>query len=72
MGGNFYVLDAVNGQKLWGRKIGGAIGGGVITYTVNGAQKIAAATGLTEILWPTEITTAKVSVLGLDSGAANP
>ena len=28
MGGNFYALDAATGQKLWGRKIGGAIGGG--------------------------------------------
>ncbi len=72
MGGNFYVLDAANGQKLWGQKIGGAVGGGVITYTVNGSQKIAVATGLTEILWPTEITTAKVSILGLgDSFASN-
>jgi hypothetical protein len=26
------------------------------------------ATGLTEIIWPTEITTAKVSILGLPSG----
>jgi alcohol dehydrogenase (cytochrome c) len=65
MGGNLYVLDITNGQRLWGQKIGGAIGGGVITYTANGTQKIAAATGLTEILWPTEITTAKVSILGL-------
>ena len=71
MGGNFYVLDAINGQKLWGQKIGGAIAGGVITYTANGTQKIAAATGLTEILWPTEITTAKVSILGLDAAATN-
>ena len=37
MGGNFYALDATTGQKLWGKKIGGAIGGGVITYTANGA-----------------------------------
>jgi alcohol dehydrogenase (cytochrome c) len=68
MGGNFYAVDATNGQKLWGQKIGGAIGGGVITYQANGLQKIAVATGLTEILWPTEITTAKVSILGLDAG----
>ena len=66
MGGNFYVLDAANGRKLWGRTIGGAIGGGVVTYSVNGTQKIAVAKGLTEILWPTEITTAKVSILGLE------
>jgi len=66
MGGNFYALDATDGHKLWGQKIGGAIGGGVITYAVNGTQKVAVATGLTEVLWPTEITTAKVSVLGLE------
>jgi alcohol dehydrogenase (cytochrome c) len=66
MGGNFYALDAADGRKLWGQKIGGAIGGGVITYTANGTQKIAVATGLTEILWPTDITTAKVMVLGVE------
>ncbi len=65
MGGNFYAVDANSGRKLWGSKIGGAIGGGVITYTVNGAQRVAVATGLTEVIWPTEITTAKVSILGI-------
>jgi len=68
MGGNFYAVDAADGQKLWARKMGGAIGGGVITYMADGTQKVAVATGLTEVLWPTQITTAKVSVLGL--GAA--
>jgi len=67
MGGNFYAVDASDGRKLWGGKIGGAIGGGVITYTADGAQKVAVATGLTEVLWPTEIVTAKVVVLGLDT-----
>src|SRR5580658_8807526 len=66
MGGNFYALDATDGRKLWGQKIGGAIGGGVITYAINGTQRVAVATGLTEVLWPTQITTAKVSVLGLE------
>ena len=41
MGGNFYALDSSNGEKLWGQDLGGAIGGGVITYTANGAQKVA-------------------------------
>ena len=68
MGGNFYAVDAASGAKLWGGKIGGAIGGGVITYLAGGAQKVAVATGLTEVLWPTEITTAKVSILGLEPG----
>src|SRR5271165_3805965 len=66
MGGNFYALDTASGQKLWGQKIGGAVGGGVITYAVNGTQKVAVAHGLTEVLWPTDITTAKVSILGLE------
>jgi alcohol dehydrogenase (cytochrome c) len=66
MGGNFYVLDANDGHKLWGQKIGGAVGGGVITYMAGHSQRVAVATGLTEILWPTEITTAKVSILGVD------
>jgi len=66
MGGNFYALDAANGRTLWGGKIGGAIGGGVITYLANGTQKIAVAAGLTAVLWPTEITTAKVVILGLE------
>lgn len=69
MGGNFYAVDASNGRKLWGKKIGGAVGGGVITYTAGGVQKVAVATGLTEILWPTDVVTAKVSILGLGDGS---
>jgi alcohol dehydrogenase (cytochrome c) len=65
MGGNFYAVDSTNGKPLWHQKIGGGIGGGVITYTANGVQKVAVATGFTSILWPTAVVTAKVMVLGL-------
>jgi alcohol dehydrogenase (cytochrome c) len=71
LGGNFYALDAANGQKLWGQELGGAIGGGVITYTVNGAQKVAVAAGFTHPAWPTKIVTAKIVVLGLDSASGS-
>ena len=47
IGGNFYALDAATGEKLWGQDLGGAIGGGVITYTADGAQKVAVAAGFT-------------------------
>jgi alcohol dehydrogenase (cytochrome c) len=70
VGGNFYALDAATGKKLWGQKIGGAIGGGVIAYRADGAEKIAVTTGFTHIAWPTEVVTAKIAVLGLDNGAA--
>jgi alcohol dehydrogenase (cytochrome c) len=70
IGGNFYALDAANGQKLWGQELGGAIAGGVITYTVNGAQKVAVASGFTNLAWPTKIVTAKIEILGLEGGAS--
>ena len=69
--GNFYALDAANGQKLWGQDLGGAIGGGVITYSVNGAQKVAVAAGFTHLAWPTKIVRAKIVVLGLDTTSAS-
>ena len=71
MGGNFYALDASSGQRLWGQKIGGGIGGGVITYVAGGGQKLAVATGFTSIFWPTEVTTGKIVILGLDSDQAS-
>jgi alcohol dehydrogenase (cytochrome c) len=70
IGGNFYALDAANGRKLWGQDLGGAIGGGVITYTADGAQRVAVAIGFTHPAWPTKIVTAKIVVLGLDSAPA--
>ena len=63
--GNFYALDATSGERLWGHKIGGAIGGGVITYTTDGVQKVAVATGFTSIVWPTAVVTGKIVILGL-------
>ena len=72
VGGNFYALDAATGEKLWGQKLDGAIGGGVITYAAqDGKQKVAAAIGFTSIMWPTPLTTAKVVVLGLDAASTN-
>ena len=72
LGGNFYALDSSTGQKLWGRPLGtgGGIGGGVITYTVDGVQKVAVADGFTMVAWPTKPRHARVVILGLDSAAA--
>ena len=65
MGGNFYVFDAANGKKLWSTDLGGAIGGGVITYDTGQGQKIAVAAGMTSPIWPTPKINGKVVVLGL-------
>ena len=68
LGGNFYALDSSTGQKLWGQVLG--TGGGIITYTANGAQKVAVAAGFTMVAWPTKPVTAKVVVLGLETPPA--
>ncbi len=72
VGGNFYALDAATGEKLWGQKIGGAIGGGVIAYEAGGREKIAVTTGLTGVSWPTEHVTGQIVVLGIDGAPATP
>lgn len=69
MGGNFYAVDSVNGQQLSDTKMDGAIGGGVITYEINGEQKVAVAAGFTAILWPTKVVTGKIVILGLKSNS---
>jgi alcohol dehydrogenase (cytochrome c) len=43
----------------------------VITYTANGAQRVAVATGFTSILWPTEVVTGKIVILGLGDATAS-
>ncbi len=65
MGGNFYALDSASGRRLWGLNLGGAIGGGVVTYTAGSVQKVAVPIGFTAILWPTKVVTGKVVILGL-------
>jgi alcohol dehydrogenase (cytochrome c) len=70
MGGNFYALDKATGQRLWGQNLGGAIGGGLITYLAGGAQKVAVSVGFTSILWPTKVVTGKVVILGLERAEA--
>jgi alcohol dehydrogenase (cytochrome c) len=71
IGGDLYALDSATGEKLWGQDLGGAIAGGVITYTANGAQEVAVAAGFTMLAWPTKIVKAKVVILGLDGASVN-
>jgi alcohol dehydrogenase (cytochrome c) len=65
MGGNLYALEAASGKKLWSKDLGGAIGGGVITYDTGAGQKIAVAAGMTSPIWPTPKVNGKIVILGL-------
>ena len=51
--GDFLVLAASTGEQLYKRNVGGAIGGGVITYEASGRQFIAVAAGNTNPVYET-------------------
>jgi outer membrane protein assembly factor BamB len=46
MAGNLYALEADDGRKLWNQKLGGALGGGIISYAVEGQQRLAVTRGV--------------------------
>lgn len=52
--GDFYALNAQDGKTLYQLRTGGAIGGGVMTYEVNGQQYVAVASGnASRSIWST-------------------
>lgn len=59
------AFDAATGKKLWHYNTGAAIGGGIITYAVNGRQYVAVASGLVSPIWPLPKTSSKVLVFAL-------
>lgn len=63
--GRLYAFDSATGKKIWSRDLGGAIGGGVISYDTGAGQRVAVADGMTSPLWPAPSVDAKVVVLGL-------
>jgi alcohol dehydrogenase (cytochrome c) len=64
-GGNLYALDSATGKRLWGKNLAGGIGGGIITYSAGGSQKVAVAAGFTNVLWPTKPVTGNIVILGI-------
>lgn len=65
LAGNFFAVDAENGRKLWNENVGQPIGGGIITYEVDGRQLVAAAIGNGGGAWPINVTRSSIVVYGL-------
>lgn len=65
MAGHVYALDAATGKSLWVHDVGGAVGGGVISYVAGGKQRLAFASGMKHPIWPTPDATAKIIVFAL-------
>jgi len=64
--GDFIVLADATGEEIYKANLGGAIGGGVITYELSGKQFVAVAAGHTSSTYETEGENAIV-ILGLDN-----
>jgi len=45
IGGNAFAFDAASGKSLWTMKLDGGLGGGLITYTTGGHQRVAIVSG---------------------------
>jgi alcohol dehydrogenase (cytochrome c) len=65
MGGNFYALDTATGKELAKRNLGGALGGGIISYSAGDAQRVAVITGTYSPIWPVPKAMSKIVVFGL-------
>ena len=65
MANNAYALDAANGKVLWQAKLDGAAGGGVISYAIDGVQRVAFVAGTNSPIWPVDRQTAKIVVFAL-------
>jgi alcohol dehydrogenase (cytochrome c) len=60
-----YAFDAATGSVLWRADLPGAPGGGVITYVVDGKQRVAFVAGTRSRVFPVSAASAKIVVFGL-------
>jgi len=60
-----WAFDAESGKVLWQTELPGAAGGGVISYLVDGRQKIAFVAGTRSPIFPVAPASAKIVVFGL-------
>jgi glucose dehydrogenase len=65
LNGKLWALEARTGKPLWSDTLGGAIGGGLISYDTGRGQRVAVATGMSSRMWPGTGAHAAVVVLGL-------
>lgn len=67
--GDLIALDATTGQVLFRQNTGGPVGGGIITYEVDGRQYVAVASGRPSAWWVDEFPgAATITVFALPGG----
>jgi alcohol dehydrogenase (cytochrome c) len=69
--GNLLVFHAHSGKILFRSKVGGPVGGGVVTYMVEGKQYVAVAAGMKNWILQTESGPASVVIYALPSATGS-
>ena len=65
LGNHAFAFDADTGRVLWQTELPGAAGGGVISYLVDGRQRVAFVAGTRSPAFPVATASAKIVVFGL-------
>lgn len=65
LGGTFYAFDAEKGTVLWQTATGQSMGGGIVSYSAGGHQRIGVATGMKSPIWPGGSAASQIVVYGL-------
>lgn len=65
MSGELYAFDADDGRVLWKTNTGQSTGGGAISYSAGGRQRIAVASGMKSPTWPGAAQQSRILVHGL-------
>ena len=60
-----YAFDAASGRVLWQTELPGPAGGGVITYLVDGKQRVAFVAGTRSAAFPVTPASGKIVIFGL-------
>jgi alcohol dehydrogenase (cytochrome c) len=63
--GHMRVFDAESGAVLFELVTGQSIGGGIVSYSAAGRQKIGVASGMKSGIWPGAASESRIQVLGL-------
>jgi alcohol dehydrogenase (cytochrome c) len=65
LGNHAWAFDADSGKILWQTELQGAVGGGVISYVVEGKQVVAYVAGTRSPIFPVAPASAKIIIFGL-------
>jgi PQQ-dependent dehydrogenase (methanol/ethanol family) len=65
LGGHLRAFDAETGTVLWEHDAGQSIGGGIVSYSAGGRQRIGVASGMKSMIWPGGADDSRILVFGL-------